>query len=133
GRVDRRGVSHPDRANRSAPDRRYRERTAAVSRLPHSDNRSDGCAVELRFCCALGRLNNNPGSPSGEDFPMSAILVFVAFVVIGDTVAVTIASMFERISESVSLLVFFALFVLVFWAAWRGAVHVTERYILRQS
>ena len=64
---------------------------------------------------------------------MSAILILVAFVLIGDSVAIGISTQFERVSESVSLLVFFALFVLVFYLAWRGAVYVTERYILRQS
>jgi hypothetical protein len=64
---------------------------------------------------------------------MSVILIFVAFVLVGDTAAVGISWAFERISEPVSLLVFFALFVLVFWLAWRAAVYVTERYIVRQT
>jgi hypothetical protein len=64
---------------------------------------------------------------------MSVILIYVLFVLIGDSAVVGIASQFERVSESVSLLVFFALFILVFWLAWRAAVYVTERYILRQN
>ena len=64
---------------------------------------------------------------------MAVILIFVVFVIVGDTFAVGISWLFERISEPVSLLVFFALFILVFWAAWRAAVHVTERYVIRQS
>jgi hypothetical protein len=64
---------------------------------------------------------------------MSVILIFVAFVLIGDTVAVGISYEAERISNSVSLIVFFALFVFVFWAAWQLAVRVTERYIIRQN
>ena len=64
---------------------------------------------------------------------MSVILIFVAFVLVGDSVAVGISSVVERISEPVSLMVFFALFVVVFWLAWRAAVYVTERYILRQT
>jgi hypothetical protein len=63
---------------------------------------------------------------------MSVILVFIAFVVLGDSLAVGIATIVERFSHSASLLVFFALFVLVFWVAWRMAVQVTERYLLRQ-
>ena len=64
---------------------------------------------------------------------MSVILVFIAFVVIGDTIAVSIATFVERFSEPVSLMVFFALFILVFWLAWKMAVLVTERYLVRQS
>ena len=64
---------------------------------------------------------------------MTAILVFVAFVIVGDGVAIGISSLVERVSESASLMVFFALFILVFWAAWRAAVVVTERYLLRQG
>ena len=64
---------------------------------------------------------------------MSVILIFVAFVVIGDTAAVGISYLFERISNSASLLVFFALFAVVFYVAWKLAVFVTERYVVRQS
>jgi hypothetical protein len=64
---------------------------------------------------------------------MGVILVYVVFVLIGDSIAVGIASIVERYSETASLLVFFALFVLVFWAGWIMAVRVTERYILRQN
>lgn len=64
---------------------------------------------------------------------MSVILIFVAFVLIGDAAAVGISYEAERISNSVSLIVFFALFVFVFWAAWQLAVRVTERYIIRQN
>jgi hypothetical protein len=64
---------------------------------------------------------------------MSVILIFVAFVLIGDAAAVGISYEAERISNSVSLIVFFALFVFVFWAAWQLAVRVTERYIIRPS
>ena len=41
--------------------------------------------------------------------------------------------MVERFSKPASLLVFFALFMLVFWAGWIAAVRVTERYIVRQN
>ena len=64
---------------------------------------------------------------------MSVILIFVAFVVIGDTAAVGISYLFERVSNSASLLVFFALFALVFYVAWKSAVFVTERYVVRQN
>lgn len=64
---------------------------------------------------------------------MSVILVFVAFVVLGDAIAVGIASAVERFSEPASLMVFFALFILVFWIGWIMAVRVTERFLTRQS
>lgn len=64
---------------------------------------------------------------------MAVILIFVAFVILGDGVAVGISSLVERVSESASLLVFFALFILVFGVAWHAAVRVTERYLLRQG
>jgi hypothetical protein len=58
---------------------------------------------------------------------MIAIAIFVCFVIIGDVIAVLIASMFEPISKNVSLLVFLGLFVSVFCVAWVLAVYVTER------
>jgi hypothetical protein len=64
---------------------------------------------------------------------MGVILIFVAFVVLGDSVAVGISYLFERISNTVSLMVFFALFIFVFWASWQLAVRVTERYLVRSS
>jgi hypothetical protein len=73
------------------------------------------------------------GFRSGKEHFMSVILIFVIFVLIGDTAAVGISYEFERISNSVSLMVFFALFIVVFGIAWKLAVLVTERYIVRQS
>ena len=64
---------------------------------------------------------------------MSVILVFVAFVLVGDAAAVGISSVVERFSESASLIVFFALFVGVFVVAWKLAVYVAERYLVRQN
>jgi hypothetical protein len=64
---------------------------------------------------------------------MSVILVFIAFVLIGDAGAVAISAMVEPLSPSASLMVFFALFAFVFWLAWKLAVIVTERFIVRQS
>lgn len=64
---------------------------------------------------------------------MAAILIYVAFVIVGDVAAVGISYLFERISDTAGLLVFFALFIFVFWAAWKLAVYVTERYILGQT
>ena len=64
---------------------------------------------------------------------MSVILVFVAFVLIGDTAAVFISYLFERVSNFASLLVFLGLFILVFAVAWKLAVRVTERFVPRQN
>jgi hypothetical protein len=64
---------------------------------------------------------------------MSVILVFALFVLIGDSVAVGISSIVERFSETASLFVFLALFILVFWIAWVCAVRVAERYLSRQT
>ena len=64
---------------------------------------------------------------------MSVILVFVAFVLVGDAAAVGLSSVVERFSESASLIVFFALFVGVFVVAWKLAVYVAERYLVPQN
>ena len=64
---------------------------------------------------------------------MSVIVIFIAFVLVGDTAAVFISYLFERVSNFTSLLVFLALFMLVFEVAWKLAVAVTERYIVRHN
>ena len=64
---------------------------------------------------------------------MSVIFVFVLFVLIGDVAAVGISYEFERISNFVSLMVFLGLFLLVFGVAWKLAVVVTERFLVRQN
>jgi len=64
---------------------------------------------------------------------MSVILIFVAFVLVGDTAAVFISYLFERVSNFTSLMVFFALFAVVFYVAWQLAVRVTERFLVRQN
>jgi hypothetical protein len=64
---------------------------------------------------------------------MSVILVFILFVIIGDTAAIGISYLFGRVSNFASLLVFLGLFILVFGVAWKLAVLVTERYLVRQN
>ena len=64
---------------------------------------------------------------------MSVIAIFIAFVIVGDTAAVFISYLFERFSNFTSLLVFLGLFILVFGVAWKLAVIVTERFIVRQT
>jgi hypothetical protein len=62
---------------------------------------------------------------------MLVILIFIAFVFVGDAISVGIASMVEPFSKTWSLLVFLGLFVGVFVVAWHLAVRVTERYLAR--
>ena len=64
---------------------------------------------------------------------MSVILIFVAFVLVGDAAAVMISSLFERVSQFVSLMVFFGLFAGVFYVAWQLAVRVVERRAVAQN
>jgi hypothetical protein len=64
---------------------------------------------------------------------MSVIAIFIGFVLVGDTAAVFISYLFERVSNFTSLLVFLALFILVFGVAWKLAVVVTERYVVRHN
>ena len=64
---------------------------------------------------------------------MSVILIFVVFVLVGDAAAVGVSSVVERFSEPASLMVFFALFILVFWVSWMLAVRVAERYFVRHN
>ena len=64
---------------------------------------------------------------------MSVILIFVVFVLVGDVAAVGISYLFERVSNFTSLIVFLVLFMLVFYVAWKLAVFVTERYIVRHN
>jgi hypothetical protein len=62
---------------------------------------------------------------------MAVLLIFLGLVFVGDAVAIGIASIVDQFSKSAGLLVFLGLFVSVFVVAWVGAVHITERYVLR--
>jgi hypothetical protein len=64
---------------------------------------------------------------------MSVILVFIAFVLVGDTIAILISAAVEHFSQSASLMVFFALFTAVFWISWQLAVRITERFLIRAN
>ena len=64
---------------------------------------------------------------------MSVILVFVALVIAGDTIAILISAAVEHWSQAGSLMTFFALFAFVFYAAWQIAVRITERYLIRSE
>jgi hypothetical protein len=63
---------------------------------------------------------------------MSVILIFAGFVLVGDTLAVGISYLVEQVSNSISLMVFLALYILVFWISWKLAVQVTERYVIHE-
>jgi hypothetical protein len=58
---------------------------------------------------------------------MAVILIYVFIVIVGDAAAVLIAEAVEQFSKSASLMVFFALFALVFWVGWILAVSIAER------
>jgi hypothetical protein len=60
---------------------------------------------------------------------MSVIIFFVAFVIVGDAIAVGIASIVEQFSAYASLIVFLGLFIVVFWISWLAAVRVVERRV----
>jgi len=62
---------------------------------------------------------------------MIVILIYAVIVLIGDAGVVTVAAMVEHFSKTASLVVFFALFTLVFWIGWILAVRITERYLVR--
>jgi hypothetical protein len=57
---------------------------------------------------------------------MVLLTAFFVTVVIGDLIAIGIASIVERFSETISLMVFLVLFLGIIPFAWRIAVRVTE-------
>jgi hypothetical protein len=63
---------------------------------------------------------------------MTVILVFIAFVFVGDAIALGISAIVENFSETASLLVFLGLFIGVFIVSWLLAVKVTERYLVQR-
>jgi hypothetical protein len=57
---------------------------------------------------------------------MILLTAFIISVVVGDLVAVAIAAIIEQFSETVSLLAFLAMLLVVIPIAWRVAMRVTE-------
>jgi hypothetical protein len=55
---------------------------------------------------------------------MKLIVVYVLFVLIGETIAYFVGRSVEHWSMTASLPVFLACFFFVFWAAWRLAIRV---------
>jgi hypothetical protein len=109
--------------------------TGRTSDSGASDNRSDGQdpvdPVSLLPRATWGSFGEL--FLSEKETSMAVILVYIALVIVGDAAAVAIATFVERFSEPVSLMVFFALFIFVFWIGWIMAVRVTERYLIRSS
>jgi hypothetical protein len=104
----------------------------SASWKPHQSNRrsdhSRGAALAVRwFVACKGEWQKLPGREL-----MTVLAVFILFVALGDVAAVGICTLVERISESASLFAFLGLFVLVFIVAWKLAVTITERYLVRQ-
>jgi integral membrane sensor domain MASE1 len=58
---------------------------------------------------------------------MKLIAFYVVFVLIGELIAYFVGRGAEQWWPAASLPVFLSCFFLVFWAAWRLAVRVTER------
>lgn len=58
---------------------------------------------------------------------LSLIFAFVAFTTIGETIAVVIGLLADRINENFSLMLFFAISVVVIGAAWPLAIRVTNK------
>ena len=57
---------------------------------------------------------------------MKLIAFYVVFVLIGEGIAYAIGRTVEHWNPSASLPAFLACFFIVFWAAWKLAVRVTE-------
>jgi hypothetical protein len=64
---------------------------------------------------------------------MLAIVFFVLFSLILNTVAVGICVLIERSSEHASLLAFLGFFAVNFVFAWIAAVYVTERFFVSDA
>jgi hypothetical protein len=64
---------------------------------------------------------------------MAVILVFAALVIVGDSVAVAICSLIERVSEHASLIACLIFYAGNFVIAWHLAVYITERYLIKDE
>ncbi len=64
---------------------------------------------------------------------MGVMAVFIVFVFLTEAIAVGVASIVEKFSDSAGLMVFFALFLAALWVSWLAAVWVTERYLARPA
>jgi hypothetical protein len=70
-------------------------------------------------------------SRTREGARMAVILVYIALVVVGQSITISIASAVETFAPAASLMVFFALFALTFVVMWYAAVWVAERFLGR--
>jgi hypothetical protein len=62
---------------------------------------------------------------------VAVILVFVALVIVGQSISIGVAIAVEQVSTAASVLVFFGMFALMFVVAWYMAVFIAERYLRR--
>ena len=60
---------------------------------------------------------------------MQLLIVYVAFVVAADLVAIQIGLVFDRVMPSLSLPIALGMFFAVFGLMWPLAVYVTERWL----
>jgi hypothetical protein len=58
---------------------------------------------------------------------MILLLAFIVAAVVGQAVNVAICIVIDKVAPGISFMVFFALYMGVFWLAWRIAVFVTEK------
>ena len=58
---------------------------------------------------------------------MSLLVVYIFSVIVGQSVSITVGLLVDRYHSSyVGLLVFIAMYFVVFWLAWRFSVRITE-------
>jgi ABC-type amino acid transport system permease subunit len=79
----------------------------------------------------LRQLQAGSLRPEKERIVMAVILVFVALIIVGQSISVMVAFAVEQFSTAASVLVFFAMFALMFVVAWYTAVYIAERYLRR--
>jgi hypothetical protein len=76
--------------------------------------------------CPLFRKMLQKNLEAKSEEIMILLVTYVFIIVVGDAAAVGIATLVENhVSKGASLIVFFALFFLVFWRGWLLAVRLT--------
>jgi hypothetical protein len=94
----------------------------------HCDNKSAGTDATDRLAGVdhAAHVSEGSGGSTG-DGPMSLLLVYIASLIVGQSVAVSIGLLVDRhYSSYAGLMIFMALYFLIFWAAWRFALRVTN-------
>jgi hypothetical protein len=96
---------------------------AAADRL----NVVDGMASVVEGCPLYASRRCERLPP--EDGTM-LLIAFVATAVLGQIVNVSICVLVDKFAPAASFMVFFGLYLLVFWLAWRIALRITEKDFL---